>query len=70
ARRVRAALAALPERQRAALVLCHYRELGNIEAAQVLEVSVDALESLLARGRRALRVALAEEAAELTGEMQ
>ena len=32
----------------------------NIEAAAVLDVSVEALESLLARGRRALRRMLAE----------
>lgn len=58
--RVEAALAALPERQRAAIALCHYQELSNIEAAAALDVSVDALESLLARGRRALRAALAD----------
>jgi RNA polymerase sigma-70 factor (ECF subfamily) len=57
-RRVAAALEALPERQREAVVLCHYQELGNIEAAGVMEVSVEALESLLARGRRSLRAAL------------
>jgi RNA polymerase sigma-70 factor (ECF subfamily) len=57
-RRVAAALQALPERQREAVVLCHYQELGNIEAAGVMEVSVEALESLLARGRRSLRAAL------------
>ena len=59
-RRVGAALAALPERQREAVVLCHYQELGNIEAASLMEISVEALESLLSRGRRALRVALAD----------
>lgn len=58
--RVAAAMAALPPRQREALVLCHYQELGNIEAAAVLDVSVEALESLLSRGRRALRAALAD----------
>jgi RNA polymerase sigma factor (sigma-70 family) len=55
---VNAALQALPERQREAIVLVHYQELGNIEAAQLLEVSVEALESLLSRGRRALRASL------------
>ena len=59
-RRVRAALSALPERQREAIVLCHYQALGNIEAAGLMGVSVEALESLLARGRRALRGALAD----------
>jgi RNA polymerase sigma factor (sigma-70 family) len=45
----------LPERQRAAILLCHYQDCGNIEASEILGVSVEALESLLARGRRALR---------------
>jgi RNA polymerase sigma-70 factor (ECF subfamily) len=61
-RRVRAALQALPVRQREAILLCHYQELGNIEAAQVMGVSIEALESLLSRGRRALRGALADAA--------
>jgi len=58
--RVDAALARLPERQRDAIVLCHYQELTNIEAAALMSVSVEALESLLSRGRRALRQALAD----------
>lgn len=65
-RRVEAAIAALPDRQREAILLVHYQELSNIEAASILEVSVDALESLLARGRRTLRRLLIEE--DLTGE--
>lgn len=60
ARRVNLALQALPVRQREAIVLCHYQELGNIEAAGVLGVSVEALESLLSRGRRTLRRSLAD----------
>jgi len=59
-RRVGDALARLPERQREAVVLCHYQELGNIEAAAIMGVTVEALESLLSRGRRALRAALAD----------
>jgi RNA polymerase sigma-70 factor (ECF subfamily) len=59
AAQVAGALAALPDRQREAIVLCHYQELGNIEAAAAMGVSVEALESLLGRGRRALRTALA-----------
>jgi RNA polymerase sigma-70 factor (ECF subfamily) len=58
--RVAAAMATLPPRQREAVVLCHYQELGNIEAAAALGISVEALESLLSRGRRALRVALSD----------
>ena len=55
---IAAAVAELPERQRAAIELCHFQECGNIEAAEILGISVEALESLLARGRRALRVRL------------
>jgi len=58
--RVAAAMATLPPRQREAVVLCHYQELGNIEAAAALGISVEALESLLSRGRRALRAALSD----------
>lgn len=58
--RVNRALMALPDRQREAIVLCHYQELGNIEAASLMRVSVEALESLLGRGRRTLRTALAD----------
>ena len=59
-KRVAAALARLPDRQREAVVLCHYQELGNIEAATIMGVTVEALESLLSRGRRALRASLAD----------
>lgn len=52
-------MAELPERQRLALELCHFLEHSNIEAAEMLGVTVDALESLLARARRRLREALA-----------
>ncbi|MEM6545857.1 MAG: sigma-70 family RNA polymerase sigma factor [Pseudomonadota bacterium] len=52
---VHEALKRLPERQRSALLLCHYQGLSNKEAALILDVSVDALESLLARGRRTLK---------------
>jgi RNA polymerase sigma-70 factor (ECF subfamily) len=58
--RVEAAVSALPERQREAVVLCHYQELSNIDAAALMGVSVEALESLLARGRRTLRAGLAD----------
>jgi RNA polymerase sigma-70 factor (ECF subfamily) len=59
-RRVAAAIAALPDRQRAALVLSYYEGLSNQEAAAVLRVSVSSLEALLVRARRTLRVRLAE----------
>lgn len=67
--RVERALAELPERQRQAIVLCHYEELGNIEAAAVMEVGVEALESLLSRGRRKLRELLREDAPDLIGDV-
>ncbi len=65
---VRAALAALPERQRLAVTLCHYQGLRQDEAAEVLGVSVEALESLLARGRRGMRERLRAVAADLLGD--
>jgi len=58
--RVAEAMARLPERQRAALALCYYEDMGNIEAAKALDISVGALESLLVRGRRALRDSLGD----------
>jgi RNA polymerase sigma-70 factor (ECF subfamily) len=52
------ALAALAPRQREAIVLTYYQELPNREAAALMGIGVDALESLLARGRRALKARL------------
>ncbi|AOI96398.1 RNA polymerase subunit sigma [Burkholderia sp. LA-2-3-30-S1-D2] len=57
--RVREALAALPPRQREALVLQYYQDMSNVEAANLMGITVDALESLLARARRNLRAQLA-----------
>lgn len=63
-RRVAAAVADLPDRQRAALTLCHYEGMSNIEAAAILDLSVGAVESLLVRARRNLRDSLADLAGE------
>ena len=63
--RVAAAVAQLPERQRQALELVHFQEMSNIEAADIMSVSVDALESLLARGRRKLKAVLLGDAPDL-----
>lgn len=52
---VAAALARLPDRQRAAIVLCYWEGETNIAAAEALGISVGALESLLVRAKRALR---------------
>lgn len=69
AQRVRQAIAQLPERQRAAIALCHFEQTSNIEAAAALGVSVDALESLLARGRRMLKTLLADLGPDLLGDV-
>ncbi|MBP9182177.1 MAG: RNA polymerase sigma factor [Fuscovulum sp.] len=53
-----AALAALPDRQREAVVLRHIEGLSNPEIAAVMGIGVEAVESLTARGKRALTVAL------------
>ena len=55
AAKVNEALQTLPERQRLALVLCHYEELSMTEAAGVMETTAEAIESLLSRARRTLR---------------
>lgn len=62
---VRNALGRLPERQRVALVLSYYEGLSQAEAAGLLEISEEALESLLARGRRKLREVLGAEGRDL-----
>jgi RNA polymerase sigma factor (sigma-70 family) len=65
--RLAAALARLPARQREALVLQYYQELSNAETADLMGVSIEALESLLVRARRNLRTALADLARSRTG---
>lgn len=52
---VQKALSQLPERQRNALVLTYYQELSNAEVAQVMQMGVRAVESLLVRARAALK---------------
>jgi RNA polymerase sigma-70 factor (ECF subfamily) len=56
---IEAALADLPDRQSAALSLYYFSELPTSQAAEVLGISPSALDALLVRGRRTLRVALA-----------
>lgn len=58
---LRAALATLPDRQRMAIVLRHMEGQSNPEIAEVLGVSVEAVESLTARGKRSLAAALANQ---------
>lgn len=59
------ALDALPERQRIAVTLRHLEGLANPEIAEAMEISVEAVESLTARGKRALAAALAGQREEL-----
>lgn len=71
AEQVERALQKLPERQREAITLVHYEGLDGSEASEVMEISIEALESLLSRGRRSLREQLkhlAQDAARDTGE--
>jgi RNA polymerase sigma-70 factor (ECF subfamily) len=63
--RVEAALASLPPRQRTAVSLFHFDEFSQREVADMMELSEDALESLLARGRRRLREILKNDWQEL-----
>jgi RNA polymerase sigma-70 factor (ECF subfamily) len=59
------AIMSLPDRQRLALTLVHFEQMGNIAAAAAMDLSVDALESLLARARRALKDRLKSKAPQL-----
>lgn len=60
-----AALASLPERQRQAVVLRHIEGLSNPEIAAIMDLGVEAVESLTARGKRSLAAVLAGRKAEL-----
>lgn len=53
-RAVAAAIAELPARQRQAVVLRHFEGWSNPQIGDTLDCSVEAVESLLARARRAL----------------
>lgn len=55
-----AALASLPDRQRAAIALFYHEGLSGREGAAVLEVSEKSFESLLSRGRAACRQFIAD----------
>ncbi len=69
ARQVEEAMDELPDSQRIALTLCYYQGLRNKEAARMMEISVEALESLLARGRRTLKSRLHNVASDLLGDV-
>lgn len=59
------ALNQLPERQKQAVVLRHIEELGNPDIAEIMEISVEAVESLISRGKRALTAELKSRQQEL-----
>ena len=54
-RALAAAVAELPERQRAAIALTYHEGLSNAETAAALGTSVSAVETLLVRAKRTLR---------------
>ncbi len=59
-KRAMTAVHALPDRQRAAIVLTYYEDCSNMAAAQILDMNVKAFESLLLRARQALKTALGD----------
>lgn len=63
------AIANLPDRQRAAIVLTYYEDQPNAMAAETLEMNIKAFESLLLRARGALKRALTADAGPDAGEL-
>lgn len=59
------ALQSLPDRQRQAVVLRHLEGLSNPDIAGIMDIGVEAVESLTARGKRALKAALSGRRQEL-----
>lgn len=59
------ALMTLPDRQRQAVVLRHIEGISNPEIAEIMDIGTEAVESLTARGKRALSTALAGRRKEL-----
>jgi len=55
-----AAIAELPGRQRAAIVLSYTEGMSNAQVAEVLDTTVSAVETLLVRGKQNLRRALTD----------
>lgn len=62
---LQAALEALPDRQRLAVILRHIEGLSNPEIAEIMDIKVEAVESLTARGKRGLAALLKGRKAEL-----
>lgn len=53
---IEAALLRLPEQQRMAVTLCYFEEHTNVQAAEVMGLHLKAVEGLLVRARKQLRV--------------
>ncbi len=62
---LQSALAELPDRQREAVVLRHIEGMANPQIADAMQIGVEAVESLIARGKRALTAALSGRRREL-----
>jgi RNA polymerase sigma factor (sigma-70 family) len=60
-----AALGKLPERQREAVILRHIEGLANPEIAEIMDIGLEAVESLIARGKRALAATLSGQREEI-----
>ena len=60
-----AALTSLPDRQREAVVMRHIEGLSNPEIADVMDIGIEAVDSLISRGKRALVANLAKRQEEL-----
>lgn len=67
--KIESAIAALPERQRTALELCFYNDFSNKDAANVMDINVKALESLLMRAKANLRASLNAEILQANSEL-
>ncbi len=68
-RAVREAIAALPEKQRAAVILAKYHDTPYVEIAEILDSSEKAIKSLIHRARETLRETLAPFLHETEGDL-
>jgi RNA polymerase sigma-70 factor (ECF subfamily) len=64
---IETALGHLPTQQRVAVVLSYYEDRTNSEVAEIMGTSIDAVESLLKRGRQRLRELLRRPGREMGG---
>ncbi len=55
-----AEIASLPDRQKSALILCFYEGMSHKDAAEILAISVKALQSLLMRAKERLKTRMKE----------